>query len=196
MKIADASDYARDEEGQQAGRVHPDCEADQSDCLCGQAEDVDGEDDGEHEGGGPVAGLVQRVERCGYGAERHGGEDRKSVNQKPLMAAALVKIIQNKVRWGHRGEARAFKAGIHRTAHQVWRHASDPGECLTLGALPGPGILRLVEMETDQFATLSRSGMTSLGVCTMTAVSVSPNATDPTSLDYQKRFAEAVPAVV
>jgi uncharacterized protein with FMN-binding domain len=30
----------------------------------------------------------------------------------------------------------------------------------------------------------------------VTAVQVTPNATDPTSLDYQKRFAEAVPAVV
>ena len=29
-----------------------------------------------------------------------------------------------------------------------------------------------------------------------TAVRVTPNATDPTSLDYQERFADAVPAVV
>jgi hypothetical protein len=28
------------------------------------------------------------------------------------------------------------------------------------------------------------------------AVRVTPNATDPTSLDYQKRFADAVPSVV
>ncbi|EYF08218.1 Hypothetical protein CAP_5979 [Chondromyces apiculatus DSM 436] len=30
----------------------------------------------------------------------------------------------------------------------------------------------------------------------LTAVTVTPHATDPTSLDYQRRFADAVPSVV
>jgi uncharacterized protein with FMN-binding domain len=127
------------------------------------------------------------------------------MDQKPGSREVPVQAAASSRAKAVRASAAAI-AGIASTA-VVAACAPGQGGAETTSAAPSPSPSQSIsapQYADGQYEAVGSygSGPSSIGVSLMldngivTAVRVIPNATDKTSLDYQKRFAEAVPAVV
>jgi uncharacterized protein with FMN-binding domain len=126
------------------------------------------------------------------------------MDKKPEFREVPMTIASPRVNVVRAGAATI--AGLAATAAMAACTPGQGGPSATSSA-PSPSASRTVsaaQYADGQYEATGSygSGPSSIGVSMIldngivTAVRVTPNATDPTSLDYQQRFAEAVPAVV